>query len=139
MKNHLLSGGSLLSVMNAVGSAIVVMYSGSIPASADAEESPLSVTTITTTDSELVPFVADSEVAGGLRLMDTGYAQIFDDTAPITHFRIIILGEDDGTSSTTQRRIQGTVGTSGADIILSDTALVLDSWIIVPIFKIQVV
>ena len=129
LKNGILVGNSLRALLASGDGMRLYIYSGTVPANADAS-----------TDGTLLVTITDNGGSGALTLEATasgGYvsktvAQVWSGvitalgTNTATHFR---LGVGDATAMAaaadlnTGYRIQGTVGTVGADLILSNANL----------------
>lgn len=121
--------GSLGSVASPVGnpiqdllaSGIIKIYSGTPPATADAAIAGTLLVSIDNGGSATTfgePASNAIAIAGGETWSVAAVA-----TGTASFFRYVIKATDDGTLSTTQVRIQGTVGTSGADMIIGNTAV----------------
>lgn len=109
-------------VQDLLANGIVKIYSGTAPATADAAVTGTLLVSIdnggtATTFAE--PSSSAIAIAGGESWSVAAVA-----TGTASYFRYVIKATDDGTLSTTQVRIQGTVGTSGADMITGNTAIV---------------
>jgi hypothetical protein len=119
MRNHLLEGGAF---KDAVNLGFILYYTGTPPAHAD--DAPtgvlLSVISVGSTGVGLTLGAAmngtipknASEIWTGLNVAG-GVA---------TYFRWVAPG-DTGVASTTEKRAQGTIATSGADLNMTSTAL----------------
>lgn len=122
LRDAMMATGSFKSVMD---NCVMRLYSGTVPATADAALG----------SAALVCPVTDDATAGGLDfgsaavdgVLSKDAAQIWRGlnvaTATPTFYRLE-TSVDDGTASTTQSRVQGTVGLAGADLNLSSTALI---------------
>lgn len=122
--------GSLGSTANPTGnpiqdllaSGIIKIYSGTAPSTADAAVTGTLLVAIDN-GGAAVNFAEPSSnaiaIAGGETWSVAAVA-----TGTASYFRYVIKASDDGLLSTTQVRIQGTVGTSGADMIIGNTAIV---------------
>lgn len=121
LRNYMLDAGSLKA---ALADGFIKIYAGTIPGTADAA---LGAATLLCT-------ISDNATGGGIEFevnaVDGAIAKKASETwkgvnaasGTATFFRHVATG-DDGTASTTQRRLQGTVGTSGADLNLSSIIL----------------
>jgi len=116
-KRAWVSGSSSLRDLYATGN--LIYYSGTVPADADAAST--SATALWT-----LPITGDL-VADGAAVVTLSSTTLTGDSVaggPVTFFRIVAAG-DDGTLSTTQARIQGTVSDAAGtgDAKLSSTTL----------------
>lgn len=98
------------------------LYSGTAPADADAATTGTLITTLSVASSGTGISMAASAVAGVLSKAAETWSGINASSATVTHYRHVAVG-DDGTLSTTQARIQGTMATVGADMNLSSVTL----------------
>lgn len=98
------------------------IYSGSPPADADAAEGTLLVSIGSSNADTHCHFLA-SAVSGVLSKNTDVWSAAASSTGTATHFRLVV-NTDDGTLSTTQIRMQGTIGTSAADLNMSTVAIV---------------
>lgn len=96
-------------------SGLLKIYGGGVPASADAAEATL-LASITMPATMFGAFSAGQLTAGAI----TSGSVTTSGTA--THWRLVKSG-DTGALSTTQQRLQGTCGTSAADMILNSVIL----------------
>lgn len=119
LRNKLLDTGSLKATL-ALGN--IKIYGGAIPANADAAVSGTLLCTITVNSSGTGISMIASAVNGVLSKAAEVWSGVNAASAAATYFRHVAVG-DDGTLSTTQARIQGTVGTAGADLNISSTSL----------------
>lgn len=115
-----------VAIANALAGGEVRIYSGPEPASSDSAISP----------SNLLLCTIKTDVGGGLHLADTApggtitksLGEIWQGTVEAggtaTFYRFV-LPSDTGVASTTAPRLQGNVGIVGADLNLSNTALVI--------------
>jgi hypothetical protein len=119
-RNAILGGST--SFKEAFADGFIKIYSGTPPAAAD---DAIAGTLLCT--------ISDNAGAGGLDLGAASGGTIPKDSGQVwkgvnaasgtaTYFRWVVAG-DDGTLSTTQVRLQGTVGTVGADLNLSSVNL----------------
>lgn len=121
LRNKLLDTGSLKSIFAA---GFIKIYSGSAPADADAAVTGTLLCTISISGGGTgINF--DTAAVGGVlsKLGSETWSGTNAATGTATHYRHVAAG-DDGTLSTTQARIQGTVGVVGADMNLSSVSLV---------------
>ncbi|WP_027729830.1 hypothetical protein ABL850_15560 [Variovorax paradoxus] len=113
-----------LGLTEALGNVLILIYSGPVPASADAAVTGTLLTTISD-NSTGAPLAFDAPSGGTL---PKAAAQVWSGinvaSGTATHFRAINSATpDDGTLSTTQVRLQGTCGTAGADLNMSSVNL----------------
>lgn len=119
-RNKMLDTGSLKSIM-ALG--FIKFYTGAAPATADAAVTGTLLVTISNNSTATGINMAAAAVAGVLeKLSSETWSGVNAATGTATYYRHVAVG-DDGTSSTTQARIQGTIATAGADMNLSSTSL----------------
>lgn len=121
LRNKLMDTGSLKSVM---AGGLIKIYSGAEPASADAAVTGTLLCTVSLGSSGTgINF--DTTAAAGVISKAPAETWSGNNVATGTagYFRHVAAG-DDGTSSTTQARIQGSVSTVGADLNLSSIGLV---------------
>ncbi len=103
------------------------IYAGALPATADAAETddPICVISVNSTGTGITWGPTAGGVTPGVIPKASGEVWtgliLADDTA--THFRIVAPG-DTGALSTTEPRVQGTIGVGGADMNVGTTVLV---------------
>ncbi len=97
------------------------IYSGAAPASADDAEGALIVSVGSAHADTHCHFLA-SAVSGVLSKDANVWSGVAVADATASYFRLV-YNTDDGLLSTTQPRMQGTIGTSGADLNMSNVAL----------------
>jgi hypothetical protein len=118
LRNKLLDTGSLKTIL--AGGSIKI-YSGAVPATADAAVSGTLLVTILNGGSGIN---LDTAAAGGI--INKASAETWSSTVAsggtATYYRHVASG-DTGALSTTEARIQGTIATVGADLNLSSTTL----------------
>lgn len=121
LANKMMDTGSLKSIM-ALG--FLRLYSGAEPATADAAATGTLITTISV-NSTGTGLSLDATAVGGVLAKAPAeiWSGVNGSTATVTHYRFTAAG-DTGAASTTQARIQGSVGTVGADLNLTSVALV---------------
>jgi len=126
LRNALLDSNNFTGLMN---DGVLRIYSGTVPSSADDAISGDSTLLCEITDNGQslaggtgIDF--DSAASGGTITKDPNQTWKGTNAASgtATYFRVV-QQEDGGGSSTTDERIQGTVGTSGADLNLSSVSL----------------
>jgi hypothetical protein len=119
--NKLLDTGSLKATFAA---GFIKIYSGAAPADADAAVTGTLLCTISISSGGTgINF--DTAAAAGVLAKATGetWSGVNAATGTAGYFRHVAVG-DTGVSSTTQARIQGSVGVSGADLNLTNISLV---------------
>lgn len=117
-RNGLLSGGSLKSLLDG---GELRLYSGTVPADADAA---LGGATLLCTIKNGGSGITFATAAGGV--MQKAGAETWSGVNAATgtaSFYRHVLSADDGTSSSSAVRLQGTVGVAGADMNLSSVSL----------------
>jgi len=124
LRNKLLDTNPLKTIMAA---GFIKMYKGAVPSSADdaVNAADLLCTIYSDGAAAGINFAA-AAVGGSLAksAVETWSGTVTGaGTNTTTFYRHVAVG-DDGTSSTTQPRLQGTIGTAGADMNLSSTSLV---------------
>jgi hypothetical protein len=97
------------------------LYSGAAPASADDAEGSLVVSIGSDAGDTHCHFLA-SAVSGVLSKAADIWSGVAVADATVSHFRLVV-NSDTGVLSTTEIRMQGTVGTSGADLNMSSVSL----------------
>ncbi len=120
LRDKLLDTGSLKSLM-ALGS--IKIYSGAIPANADAAVTGTLLCTITLNSTATGLSMAAAAVAGVLeKLSSETWSGVNAASGTATYYRHVAVG-DTGALSTTEARLQGLVGTVGVEMNLSSTTL----------------
>lgn len=120
LRNKLLDTGSLKSLM-ALGS--IKIYSGAIPANADAAVTGTLLCTITLNSTATGLSMAAAAAAGVLeKLSSETWSGVNAASGTATYYRHVAVG-DTGALSTTEARLQGLVGTVGVEMNLSSTTL----------------
>ncbi len=110
----------------------VKIYSGVAPATADAAEGTLLVSIGSDNADTHCHFLA-AAVAGVLSKNADVWSGVASADGTANYFRLVV-NTDTGVLSTTEIRMQGTVGTSGADINMSSVTIVsgatqtIDTW-----------
>lgn len=121
LRNKLMDTGSLKSIF---AGGLIKIYGGAAPADADAAATGTLLCTISN-NSTGAGINFDAAAAGGV--ISKAAAETWSGnnvaTGTATHYRHVAAA-DDGTLSTTQARIQGTISVVGADLNLSSVALV---------------
>jgi hypothetical protein len=122
LRNYLLATGSFKTAMDG---GFLKMYGGAVPATADAALGaavPLNIITVDGDDVTGLSFAASAADGIIQKAAEAWEAHnIAGDYA--TFFRFVLTG-DTGTNSTTEKRIQGTIGLVGTDMIMADNLLV---------------
>ena len=120
LRSKLLDTGSLKATM-ALG--FIKIYTGAEPANADAAVTGTLLCTISV-NSTGTGISFDTAAVGGVLSKAPGevWSGVNAAGGTATYYRHVAVG-DDGTLSTTQARIQGTVGTAGAELNLSSAVL----------------
>lgn len=121
LRNGLLVTGSFKSLMD--GSKMRI-YSGPVPATADAALSGNTLLCEVSDDATSGGIDFDAAASGGVLSKDP--SQIWrgvNAATGLASFYRIVEDADDGTLSTTRRRMQGTVQTAGGGLNLSSTSL----------------
>jgi hypothetical protein len=98
------------------------IYSGAAPASADDAEATLLVSIGSAHADTHCHFLA-AAVSGVLSKDANVWSGVAGATGTATHFRLVV-NTDTGVLSTSEIRMQGSVGTSGSDINMSNVAIV---------------
>lgn len=121
LRNKMLDTGSL---KTALALGFLKIYSGAVPASADDAATGTLICTVSVGSTGTGLSMAASAAAGVLAKAAEVWSGVVAAGGPHTasYFRFVAVG-DDGSSSTSQARIQGTVATAGADLNLSSTTL----------------
>jgi hypothetical protein len=124
LRNKLLdtTGNNFADIFN---TARIAIYSGTVPADADAAITGTLLVTITSDDGVTTPNLDWATAASGAMTKGTGvWSGVIANTGTATHWRLYNNADGAPTgSSTTYARVQGTIGTSGADGNLSSTSL----------------
>ncbi len=119
-RNTMLDTGSLKSIF-ALG--FIKIYTGSAPATADAAVTGTLLCTISNASSGTGINMAAAAVAGVLdKLSSETWSGVNVASGTAGYYRQVAVG-DDGTLSTTQARVQGSIATAGSDMNLSSTSL----------------
>ena len=121
LKNSILATGSFRSVL---GGGVIKLYGGPVPADADAVASSDLLCTISLNDTG-AGLSFEASATGGVITKSAG--EVWKGTTVLTgiatHYRFVASG-DTGAASTSEPRLQGTVGMAGADLNLSNTSLI---------------
>lgn len=122
LANKMLDTGSLKATFN---NAEIRIYSGSVPASADAAAGTV-IATVTEASNAALTWAAAA--AGGVLAKS---ANTWADTSGTnaggvaTYYRLVAKTDTDALDTTTYPRIQGTVGVGGADMNVGTTTIAL--------------
>lgn len=132
LKDALLNGQfNAGSGAGAFDSGTLAIYSGSAPANANAAVTGTVLATITLPADA---FAASS--SGSVAKSGTWSDSSADATGTASHYRLVASG-DDGTLSTTQKRIQGTVGQGSGDLSLDNTSIASGQTVTISTFTIS--
>ena len=119
--NKLLDTNPLKTLFNL---CFLKIYAGAAPASADAAVTGTLICTVSNNSTGTGLTFEAAAVAGTLsKLASEIWSGINGASGTITHYRLVAAG-DDGTLSTVQARVQGTIGVGGTDMVVGSTALV---------------
>jgi hypothetical protein len=97
------------------------LYSGAAPASADDAEGSLLVSIGSAHGDTHCHFLA-AAVSGVLSKDANVWSGVAGSTGTVSHFRLVV-NTDTGVLSTSEIRMQGTVGTSGADLNMANVTI----------------
>lgn len=120
LRNLLMGTSSFRAIFH--GTSEMRVYPGPVPVNADAAAgTPLLVFRKDGTD----PLGFSATVSGGVLVKDPAetWSAIVEVTGTAAYFRLVLIGDDNG-ASTTAPRVQGTVGLSGADLMMPQTAVI---------------
>lgn len=122
-RDYMLSTGSLKA---AFAAGFIKIYSGAAPATADAAVTGTLLCTIYSNGTSAGISFDTASAAGVLAKApgETWSQTSITTTGTAGYYRFIAATGDDGTLSTTQKRLQGTCGLAGEDMNLSSLALV---------------
>jgi hypothetical protein len=122
LRNHMLVTGSVKSGMDG---GVIKIYAGTEPADADASIGAATLLDTISNNDTGTGINFDATPTSGVLVKAP--AEVWSGTCvasgTATFYRFVSLA-DDGTSSTTFKRMQGTVGVVGADLLVSSTAFV---------------
>lgn len=120
LRNKNLDTGSIKSILNL---GFIKIYSGAAPATADAAVTGTLLCTISnnSTGTGLTFDTAAADGAISKNAAET-WSGVNAATGTAGYYRFVAPG-DDGTSSTTQARLQGEIGTAGKELNLSSVSL----------------
>lgn len=102
----------------------VKIYSGTVPATADAALGGATLLCTVSINSTGTGLEFAATASGGVLAKDSGdtWSGTNAATGTASFYRLVAVG-DDGTSSSTQARVQGTIGTGGSDMNVGSTTL----------------
>ncbi len=122
LRNAMLVTGSLRATMSL---GFIKIYAGAVPADADASIGAATLLCTISNNSSGTGLTLESAVAAA-GVAEKTIAEVWSgvngNTGTATFFRYVAPG-DDGTLSTSQPRLQGSVGVSGAELNLSSVSL----------------
>ena len=126
LRDHLLISGSFKSALDG---GVLRLYTGAIPATADADSSGLTVLCTISLDATGTGITWGSTVTAGILSKNTAeiWRGLIGTTGTATFFRFMAIS-DTGAASTTAKRVQGTMGLVGADINFSNVNLVAGNY-----------
>ena len=119
LRDHMLVTGS---VKSGLDGGVIRIYSGAVPADADASLGA-AVLLVTISEDDLGTGISmDAAASNGVAVKNSGetWSGTVASTGTASFFRYSGL-TDAGGLSTTERRLQGTVGTALADLLVSST------------------
>lgn len=120
LRNKMLDTGSFKATF---ATAKIMIYSGAVPADADAAVTGALLATIT--GPTAAALIWDTAAASGVLAKSAGQVwsgTVSGTTAAATYYRLVDTA-DATTLSTTAARVQGTVASAGGDLNLSNTTL----------------
>jgi len=120
LRNAMLDTQSLKAAL-ALG--FIKFYTGTPPATADAAVTGTLLVTISLNSTATGLSLAASAASGTIAKAAEVWSGVNAASGTATYFRFVAATGDDGTLSTTQKRLQGTIGTAGADLNLSSVNL----------------
>lgn len=126
LRDHLLISGSFKSALDG---GVLRIYSGAIPANADADSSGATILCTISLDATGTGLTWGSTVTAGILSKNTSeiWRGLVANTGTATYFRFMAIA-DTGALSTTDKRVQGTVGLVGADLNFSNVNLVAGNY-----------
>jgi len=120
LRNKILDTSSLKA---SLAGCVLKIFSGAPPATADAAQTGTLLTTISD-NSTGATLTFGTASAGTLpKNASQVWSGVNAATGTAGYFRIVLLTGEDGTSSTTQVRLQGLVGVAGSDVNMSSVNL----------------
>ena len=126
LRDHLLISGSFKSALDG---GVIRIYAGTMPATADADSSSLTVLCTISLDATGTGLTWGSTVTAGILSKNTAeiWRGLIGTTGTATFFRFMAIS-DTGAASTTAKRVQGTIGLVGADLNFSNVNLVAGNY-----------
>lgn len=122
LRNHMLATGSVKAGMDG---GVIKIYAGTEPADADAAIGAATLLVTISNNDTGTGITFDATPTSGVLVKST--SEVWSGTCVANgtgaFYRFVSLA-DDGTSSTTFKRMQGTVGVVGADLLVSSTTFV---------------
>lgn len=121
LRNQLLATAPLRSALNL---GTIKIYSGTVPATADDAVGGATLLTTITNNSTATGLTMEADAVGGVlsKTITEVWSGVNVAGGSATFYRHVAPG-DTGAYSETQARVQGSVGVSGADMNLTNTAL----------------
>lgn len=121
LRNQLLDTGSLRDILY---EGFINIYAGTVPATADDALGSATLLSTISNASTSDGLTMDTEAMGGVLAKASGevWSGVNVAGGTATFYRHIAVG-DTGAASTTQARVQGSIGVSGADMNLTSTTL----------------
>lgn len=122
LRNHMLVTGSF---KNAMDLCTLRMYSGAVPATADAALGAAVLVCPVTNNSTATGLTFEATATDGVlsKTISEVWSGVNVADGTVTFFRLETAA-DDGTASTTQKRVQGTIAKVNADLLISDPILI---------------
>lgn len=126
LRDHLLISGSFKSGLDG---GVLKIFSGAIPATADADSSALTVLCTISLDATGTGITFASTVTAGILAKNASeiWRGLITTTGTASFFRWMAIS-DTGALSTTAKRVQGTVGLAGADLNTSNLSFVAGNY-----------
>jgi hypothetical protein len=118
-RNAMLDTSSLKAILNL---GFIKIYSGPVPATADAALTGTLLTTVSVNSTGTGTTLGAAAAAVISKAAGEVWSGLNAAGGTATHFRWVAAG-DTGVLSTTEKRIQGTCGLAGADMNMSSTGL----------------
>lgn len=122
LRDHLLISGSFKSGLDG---GVLKIFAGAMPSTADADSSALTVLCTISLDATGTGITWASTVTAGILAKNASeiWRGLITATGTASFFRWMAIG-DTGALSTTNKRVQGTVGLAGADLNFSSVNFV---------------
>ena len=116
--NALLDGQALHDIFNL---GFIRIFEGVAPTHADDAEAGTPICVLTNNDDGVTGLTFEATAVGGV--LSKTASEVWSGTnaasGTVTHWRLVAPA-DDGTSSTSQPRVQGTIGVGGTDLLVGD-------------------